>query len=378
MGQSRLILAFLVFSHLRLVACPPSPRALPSQQWPGEELCRCALRACVRSVSMNAVNWLKRLSLSSQPSPPPTQQPSHSNTHSNQTTSTTSAPALLAPAHAKAAPQRQGSAPPARDRAMHVGVRSVSASASPSPLLLQADMIDAASPLSLLAATSKLTTFPYGELQALNARMHLESKLGVNGVNGHNPVAGANRPSKQSGRDDPGARELSSQTIVVQQRQKLRSKGRIASIAPTNLLLPSAMPPPSLPAESTALIASAFDRPAGVFSSTTAASQRPLRNVRNVTLLPKTRSEPISHKKSASLSSTQSIRSSKRLKTHHEPSIASTTPTPSQPETPKPAASNKRRVLPARQGHIDILDGEISLLSTPQRLDSTPHHPDFD
>jgi hypothetical protein len=242
-------------------------------------------------------------------------------------------------------------------------------------------MIDAASPLSLLAATSKLTTFPYGELQALNARMHLESKLGVNGVNGHNPVAGANRPSKHTGRDDPSARELSSQTIVVQQRQKLRSKGRIASIAPTNLLLPSAMPPPALAAESTAVIESAFDGPAGVISSTTAASQRPLRSLRNVTaptLLPKTRSEPISHKKSASLSSTQSIRSSKRLKTHHEPPIESTTPTPSQPETPKPVAPNKRRVLPARQGHIDILDGEISLLSTPQRLDSTPHHLDFD
>jgi hypothetical protein len=34
------------------------------------------------------------------------------------------------------------------------------------------------------------------------------------------------------------------------------------------------------------------------------------------------------------------------------------------------APTGKKRVLPVRQGHIDILDGEISLLSTPQRLDS--------
>jgi hypothetical protein len=105
----------------------------------------------------------------------------------------------------------------------------------------------------------------------------------------------------------------------------------------------------------------------------------------------------VSHTKSASLSSTLNTRSSKRLKTSHptQPTLPPFIP----PRPPKVAAAaqpskakgkskanlppaaqaaapaGKKRVLPVRQGHIDILDGEISLLSTPQRLDSTSISP---
>jgi hypothetical protein len=331
-----------------------------------------------------SMNWFKRLSLSSQTQ----QQHNNSTPHNSNTTQTIP---TLHPEPARPAATRELRP----NKTMQIGLRSVSAaSTSPNPLLFQQDrdIVDPASPLSILAATSKLTTFPYGELQALNARVHLETpKLAVIGVNGtSNSVAELNGVApKQSVRANPVARDPpANNSVVVQQRQKLRSRDRITSIPPAKPLLPSPMPPPHPPPATTSsiptpVIQSAFDDGKvgdAVISSKTAASQRPLRNLRSVTaptLLPKTRSMPISYPESPSLSSTLNTRRTKRLKTEHEtadptPALANI-PSQPTPETPPPA--NKRRVLPARQGHIDILDGEISLLGTPQRLDSpTPSY----
>jgi len=68
--------------------------------------------------------------------------------------------------------------------------------------MMQHEMLDPASPLSILAATSKLTTFPYGELQALNARMNIDTKkvtsmANVNGI--HMEMNGMPRGNEENG-----------------------------------------------------------------------------------------------------------------------------------------------------------------------------------
>jgi len=347
------------------------------------------------------MNWLKSLSFSSQQTQNTTPQGT-SNTHQNRSRTSPAAqpqpPSFLriqkaAPKTAPAdATTRERQRP---DKTMHVGgVRSMSASTSATPLLMPNDIVDPASPLSILAAASKLTTFPYGELQAVSARVHLEAapKLAVNSINRpSNPSAELNGVLTLKQSSPVAGVSVPHTPLAVEQRQKLRSQDRISSIALLQPPLPPPMPHPPLPpptataSNQTGEIEGAFDGrrvSEAPISLITAASQRSLRQQRNVTapaLFPKTRSKHVSQERSTTLSSTLNPRTSKRLKTSHntagsEPVATTTTfpfdPTSGPQRTPPPA--NKRR-LPARQGHIDILDGEISLLSTPQRLDST--HP---
>jgi len=349
------------------------------------------------------MNWLKSLSFSSQQTQHTAPQRS-TNRHQNIGRTSPAAqpqpPPLLPIRHAapKTAPANTTTRAQQRpDKTMHVGgVHSMSASTSATPLLMPNDIIDPASPLSILAAASKLTTFPYGELQAVNARVHLETapKLAVNGVSRpSNPSAELNGVLTLKQSSPVAGVSVPHTPLVVEQRQKLRSQDRISSIAPVQPLLPPSMPhPPRPPPTATASNQTAAEIegafvggrvPDAPISPITAGSQRSLRKQRNViasALLPKTRSKHVSQERSTSLSSTLITRTSKRLKTSHdtpgsEPIATTTTfpfdPTPEPGSTPPPA--HKRRLLPARQGHIDILEGEISLLSTPQRLDST--HP---
>jgi len=381
------ILNLLHFSAL----CFSSLESAPLTNVAGGVALRCAGEAVGRA-SKPSMNWLKSLSFSSQHSTPQSRTSTRQNkswtSPGAQPPTQNSAP-RTAPANATTREQ------PRSNKTMHVGgVHSASASPSTTPLLMQRD-IDTTSPLSILAAASKLTTFPYGELQALNARMHLEAtpKLAVNGVNAsNNPGAEVNGVTLTQ--LSPVAGGSVSHTPLAEQRQKLRSKGCIVSIPPAKPLLPSPMPHPRPPPTATASnattgeIQGAFDGiqvPDASISSITAASQRSLRKPRNVAapaLPAKARSKLISCERSTSLSSTTNTRSSKRLKTSHDAAgselVAATTTLPFDPTSESrsvPPAANKRRVLPVRQGHIDILDGEISLLSTPQRLDSTPPPP---
>ena len=246
---------------------------------------------------------------------------------------------------------------------------------------MQHDIIDPASPLSILAATSKLTTFPYGELQALNARMSMESTK-INGAT-LNAINGISSSAKKGGGEFNENGVVTAIPIPLS-KQRLRSNDRINStIVPSTAkaLLPSAIPvEPSNPAPDPFHFST--------YRPPLPAPPSMRRRIVTTSALPRTRSVPISHKKSTSLSPIQNTRSSKRLKSAHPTSTTNTTtaPTtplkriarfqvPGKPETPCVAApENKKRVLPVRQGHIDILDGEISLLSTPQRLDSISPH----
>lgn len=326
------------------------------------------------SRSMNAtVNWLKRRVSLSTPTTPSssiqTRSQPHSNInhHNNITITTLSDPTANEPS-VGALNSRSSS------------TMNITASRNPSnnniaPMLMQRDVIDPSSPLSLLAATSNLTTFPYGELQALNAKMNTEAPK-TNGINGLGEINGISSSAMIGGGEgnENGVVAAIPNPLL---KQKLRSKDRINSTTvPSNVkaLLPSAMPiqPSNLAPDSFHL--STVPSPLPVLSS---IQQR---IVTTSGRLPRTRSVPILRKQSTSLSSIQNTRSSKRLKIAHPTSRTSpTTPpklvpslhAPKKPETPSVAAAeNKKRVLPVRQGHIDILDGEISLLSTPQRLDS--------
>jgi len=168
--------------------------------------------------------------------------------------------------------------------------------------------------------------------------------------------------------------------INVRPRQRV-NQSTLGGQTVGNALLPSALPATR---QSENIIPVPFQPPAiPLPASQKATFAQP--SQRNVTssVLPRTRSAAnISHKKSASLSSTQNTRSSKRLKTSHTAPIPPPTSTAlatqnppvdvkQPPTTPNPAPTKQKRILPVRHGHIDILDGEISLLSTPQRLDST-------
>ena len=253
---------------------------------------------------------------------------------------------------------------------------------NPRPVLMQHDIIDPSSPLSILAATSNLTTFPYGELQALNARISMDATkingVTVNGINDLGEINGISscaRFSTGEFNENGGVAAISTPLS----RQKLRSKDRISSTtAPSTAktLLPSAMP-----LQPSNLAPDPFH--SSIISPAPPAPSSRQQRIVTTSALPRTRSVPNSDKNSTSLSSTRNTRSSKRLKTAHPTSTNITTsptaplkPAPtfqalSKPETSSVAApENKKRVLPVRQGHIDILDGEISLLSTPQRLDS--------
>lgn len=248
------------------------------------------------------------------------------------------------------------------------------------------DSFDSSSPLSILAATSKLTTFPYGELQALNARMNIGStkpnSVNLNVFNGTHGVNGVR--SMENG--DVG---LAIGKSAPKQRSRTTRERNTSTKLPavSKNLLPSALlaPIPAIPGPDidTIKLAAPDDSPSP-------ALRKPV-NQRNAStsVLLRSRSASILHKKSASLSSTQNTRSSKRLKTSHPIPLSPITPSPPKAMPPPskskaaPAAAStaesttteaeptgKKRVLPVRQGHIDILDGEISLLSTPQRLDS--------
>ena len=254
---------------------------------------------------------------------------------------------------------------------------------NPAPKLLQHDIIDPSSPLSILAATSKLTTFPYGELQALNARMNMEaSKLNgpaMNGVNGIDDINGLH--SVMVGGEDQ-ENGITAMKPLPRQRTRLSMERNNQFKHPaTKSLLPSAIPGPIPSTQHTNL-----NPTPSTSSNIPQTRQVKQRNV-TTSAIPRTRTVPISHKRSASLSSTQNTRSSKRIKTSHPAPSA----IPLEPFTPPPKPiraarpvgksksqplppENKKRILPVRQGQVDILDGEISLLSTPQQLDSTSFH----
>jgi len=243
--------------------------------------------------------------------------------------------------------------------------------------LMQHDIIDPSSPLSILAATSRLTTFPYGELQALNARMSMEaSKRNAGPPNGLQP----------NGLQSVNPPNLTNVAAHTTSKPKPRIKEQKAPIKP---------PPASkslLPSTVSSQVRQQPDPPTTVNPSMLSTSTAPLprirltTNQRSVTTSvsqPITRRPNISHKKSASLSSTINTRSKRHKPSRTVPSITlpdlpSLPPPPVKlseppvtPQTSDPQATGKKRILPARHGHSDILDGEISLLSTPQRLDST-------
>jgi hypothetical protein len=254
--------------------------------------------------------------------------------------------------------------------------------------LMQHDIIDPSSPLSILAATSKLTTFPYGELQALNARMSREAvrqKVGPNNAVQHqaNQIRHPTIPNPSNSATGAG---LKPKTRLKDNKPPIKPAPGVKTLSPS--VIPSP-PPPTPPLATSAKLTA-------VNPTMLPTSLAPLPRIRgathnqrsaSATLVPAPRPSTISHKKSASLSSTQNTRS-KRQKTAHVipsinlpdlPSFPRPIATPSQPhvsaETSIPSETGKKRVLPVRHGHSDILDGEISLLSTPQRLDSTlPAH----
>ena len=327
---------------------------------------------------MNAtVNWLKRRVSLSTPtttsSPIQTRSQRHSSTnHHNNTITTLSNPTPNEPSVA-ALNSRSSSA-------MNISASRNHSNNNIAPISMQHDVIDPSSPLSLLAATSKLTTFPYGELQALSAKMNTEATtnngVSLNGINGLGEINGISSSAMICGGE---GNENGVVTAIPNPllKPKLRSKDRINSTtvpSTAKALLPSAIPiqPSNLAPDSFHF--------STVPSTPPALSSIQPRIVTTSGRLPRTRSVPISRKQSTSLSSIQNTRSSKRLKIAHPTSTTSPTnppkrvpslQAPNKPETPSVAAAEKpKRVLPVRQGHIDILDGEISLLSTPQRLDS--------
>jgi hypothetical protein len=314
---------------------------------------------------MNAVNWIKRrVSLSTtspttqQSTPPELQNSPKINTNEQEyATLTTDNSNRLS-------------------SSTHMAMTQL----TPAPKLLQHNIIDPSSPLSILAATSKLTTFPYGELQALNARMNMEaSKLNgpsVNGVNGIDDMNGLHAVVMGGDGEENG---IAVMKPLPRQRTRLAMERNNQFKHPaTKSLLPSPIPGPLPSTQYTNL----NPRPS---TSSNPPQTRQVKQ-RNVTTsaIPRTQTVAISHKRSTSLSSTQNTRSSKRIKTSHpSPStilVAPCTPPPKPIRTVRPVAKsksqplppeNKKRILPVRQGQVDILDGEISLLSTPQQQDST-------
>jgi hypothetical protein len=329
---------------------------------------------------MNAVNWLKRrVSLASSSSSAHAQasQPQHTLNNHNNNHDTVAAPLPDQPHHNSSPTVHELSVTPnnhvALSPAMNVGTRSLNSAPNSAPMLMKHDIIDPSSPLSILAATSNLTTFPYGELQALNARMNTETA-------NLNPLAVTDLNGVLS--TENGALALVSQPL---QRQKTRAKERnnltqTESVVKT--LLPSAMPPPpssfSTISYQTTFIPTSPLRPSPTAQSYSMRQTTKQRSVTGPVL--RTRSVGTSHVKTVSLSSTQNTRSSKRVKSFSMSASSQVTPSPkpirkAQPSSkvetiPIPAPTGKKRTLPVRQGHIDIIDGEISLLSTPQRLDS--------
>lgn len=338
------------------------------------------LDSAPHSRPMNAVNWIKRrVSLSASPILPSLatddeERQQHSLLLSpNITSQQQSVHEFAAATHGSASPfHRLNSAPR----------QTNSPQGTPAQMMMQHDIIDPSSPLSILAATSKLTTFPYGELQALNARMNIEaakknpvSLKGINGTHGVNGVIG---------NFDVDENSITVAKPAPKQRSRTTRERNVSTTgsAISKNLLPSALPAPipALPGPDIDTIQLSSPD----YSPSPAKRQHvKQRNVSTSALL-RSRPAPISHKRSASLSSTQNTRSSKRLKTSHPIPLSPVTPPPpkSMPPPVKPKAAQakvtttdtaptgKKRVLPVRQGHIDILDGEISLLSTPQRLDS--------
>ena len=311
---------------------------------------------------MNAtVNWLKRrVSLT---------------TTTTTTTTTTQSPA-----------QRDSQDTFVKTNEMPVGSRAMATSRPPTPSMMPHEMLDPASPLSLLVATSKLTTFPYGELQALNARMNVGPKK-VNSPRKVNGIRMEMNPVQREGEEDDvvAAMSMSFRGIKVPTREQVN---QITAGGQTmgNTLLPSAIPTAG---QSENISPITFQTPLIPLRPTkqpnSAQEEQSIPKQQNATasVLPRTRSATnSSHKTSASLSSTQNTRSSKRLKTSHPAPL----PQPTQlkpvrtapvnaeqpPATPAPAPAKQKRVLPVRHGHVDILDGEISLLSTPQRSGSIP------
>jgi len=330
---------------------------------------------------MNAVNWLKRrVSLSSNTSPVPTTTNQHTPPPTNSSAPNHIASASVNPAHITRATPLQS---------------RMSSQANGAPLLVaQHDIIDPTSPLSILAATSKLTTFPYGELQALNARMSMEAArlnginpLSINGLHGMNGVNGVHGIHGLGGHEN-GCRQPAKQS---KGRNPKKPTGSIRVSPLAKPLLPSAISSASSSDSSSQMMIPLAPIPSNL-QPPPMPTGRPLAKPRNITmpLIPNPKPLTMSHSKSASLSSTQNTRSSKRLKTSHPTkTVTPIAPIPPIPPLPpltkvtKPAPQGKskavpvsgkeakKRILPVRQGHIDILDGEISLLSTPQRLDST-------
>ena len=336
------------------------------------------------SESMNAtVNWLKRrVSLSStSTSPNQTTTEPHAQRSGRHNNNINIIITLQQP-HPTA---NELSDNISRTPTVNIGARNMNSSHNPRSRLMQHDIIDPSSPLSILAATSKLTTFPYGELQALNARMNMEAAkingVTLNGINGLSEINGISSAKNSEGIEKGGVVAPIPKPLS---NQKTRSRERLNPAAiqpPAKSLLPSAMPSPVPPVD---LAPASFQIP-GLLSIPPSFSFPNIAKQRTATTsaLPRARSLATSNKKSTSLSSTQNTRSSKRLKTSHPPSPTASSITPPKPKAiseslvtdkikplPVIAPPNKKRVLPVRQGHIDILDGEISLLSTPQRLDS--------
>lgn len=321
---------------------------------------------------MNAVNWLKRrVSLSSTPSTPLQTQPTNPTTHTNISTS---------PKHSR---QKSNEPSTPRPSSVNNSARSMRSSDNSGPVLMQHEVVDPSLPLSILAATSRLTTFPYGELQALNARMGMESAK-VNGVtlNGVHGIAEVNGVSLTTA-SEVVANGIESMSPTPLQKHKTRGKERTISTAPqtvTKSLLPSSIPPPAR----SSMAAGSFSMPLQLPNTSLAAqtNNSPVKSPGSMTTsaLPRTRVPPVSQKKSASLSSVQNTRSNKRIKLSHPvPDPPPISPQPpnldrrsqsQQKDTTLTPPPKERRVLPVRHGHIDILDGEISLLSTPQKLDS--------
>src|SRR5205085_11622987 len=117
---------------------------------------------------------------------------------------------------------------------------------TPGPGLVKHDIIDASSPLSLLAASSKLTTFPYGELQALNARMNIKAgkvnSATLNGMNGTHGINGVHSLGNGNvGRNKvPIAKSAPKQRLRATRERAVSAK--VQSISKN--LLPSALPAP--------------------------------------------------------------------------------------------------------------------------------------
>ena len=331
----------------------------------------------VSNVSMNAVNWLKRrVSLSTTPSssilsPNPHSQNNLqpiSERHHQQHQQSTNPTAFNSDRNAKGTP-------------LNTSGRSVNSTPSSAQYLAQHDIIDPSSPLSILAATSKLTTFPYGELQALNARKTQQTNKSNSITNGVKNVVGVNGTGS-TGHENNVVSAIP-KPLSRQKRQRISLS--TTTRHPTAKLLPSPIP------QSTS---TAGGDDMSEFQVPTPPSSQMDNHKRNATTSAVIlRQRPQSkHNKSESLSSIQNTRS-KRQKTSHPttiPTIPDLPPLPKQPlpfhatrapKTPPPTAppsstdGKQKRILPVRQGQVDILDGEISLLSTPQRLDSinSPH-----